>query len=217
MKKLILSITAAAFFAACGNPKPSDEKSAMQTATPDTTGFSEYKQWKEQQGVTIESMNELKSNENLAEENNVQKPAPVVAYRQPAPEKRVARTAKPSRKSQEKAVVQAPERTYGTPESGTRNSTSRDETTGATQPTVSSGPDTSNEPVATTVPEVPQTKEKKGWSKAAKGTAMGAGSGAVLGAIISKNKGKGAVIGGIIGAAGGYAIGRSKDKKDGRY
>lgn len=68
-----------------------------------------------------------------------------------------------------------------------------------------------------TVAQAPVPAQKKGWSKAAKGTAIGAGSGAVLGAIVSKKKGKGAVIGGIIGAAGGYAVGRSQDKKDGRY
>src|SRR5215212_5144528 len=45
-------------------------------------------------------------------------------------------------------------------------------------------------------------KTKKGWSKAAKGTVIGAGTGAVLGAVISKKKGKGAVIGGILGAGG---------------
>lgn len=58
-------------------------------------------------------------------------------------------------------------------------------------------------------------QKKKGWSKAAKGTAIGAGAGAVTGAIIGKNV-KGAVIGGVVGAAGGYIIGRSQDKKDGR-
>lgn len=57
---------------------------------------------------------------------------------------------------------------------------------------------------------------KKGWSKAAKGAVIGAGAGAITGAIISKNKGKGAIIGGVVGAAGGYIIGRGKDKKDGR-
>ncbi len=58
--------------------------------------------------------------------------------------------------------------------------------------------------------------QDKGISKAGQGVIIGATSGAVLGAIISKDKGKGAVIGGIIGGAGGYAIGRSKDKKSGR-
>jgi hypothetical protein len=60
--------------------------------------------------------------------------------------------------------------------------------------------------------------QKKGWSKAAKGAAIGAGTGAVLGAVINKkNRAAGAVIGGVIGGGGGYVIGRSMDKKDGRY
>jgi len=61
------------------------------------------------------------------------------------------------------------------------------------------------------------TTKKKGWSKAAKGTAIGAGAGAVLGAVINKrNRAVGAVIGGVIGGGGGYVIGRGMDKKDGR-
>jgi hypothetical protein len=61
-------------------------------------------------------------------------------------------------------------------------------------------------------------KVKRGWSSAAKGAVIGAGSGAVLGAVISKNhRGKGAIIGGLLGAGGGYIIGRHKDKKRGRY
>lgn len=60
--------------------------------------------------------------------------------------------------------------------------------------------------------------KKKGWSKAAKGTAIGVGSGAVLGAVINKrNRALGAVIGGVLGGGVGYGIGRSMDKKDGRY
>ena len=42
--------------------------------------------------------------------------------------------------------------------------------------------------------ETPTVEKKEGWSKAAKG----------------------AVIGGVVGAAGGYGIGRTMDKKDGR-
>lgn len=71
------------------------------------------------------------------------------------------------------------------------------------------------EPVAAPAPAAPR---KKGWSKAAKGTVIGAGAGAVAGAIINKkDRGTGAVIGGILGAGAGYGIGRSMDKKDGRY
>lgn len=69
---------------------------------------------------------------------------------------------------------------------------------------------------STTTTTTTTTTKKKGWSKAAKGTAIGAGAGAITGAIISKKKGKGAIIGGIIGAGGGYIIGRKEDKKDGR-
>ena len=61
-------------------------------------------------------------------------------------------------------------------------------------------------------------KVKKGWSKAAKGTVIGAASGAVIGAVVNKrNRAAGAAIGGVIGGGGGYVIGRTMDKKDGRY
>jgi outer membrane lipoprotein SlyB len=62
----------------------------------------------------------------------------------------------------------------------------------------------------------PVQQKKKGWSKAAKGTAIGVGVGAITGAVVSKKKVKGAVIGGVIGGGAGYIIGRHKDKKDGR-
>ncbi len=69
----------------------------------------------------------------------------------------------------------------------------------------------------TSVSSNPAKPAKKGWSKAAKGTAIGAGSGAIVGALVSKQKGKGAVIGGVVGAGIGYLIGRDQDKKAGRY
>jgi hypothetical protein len=60
--------------------------------------------------------------------------------------------------------------------------------------------------------------QKKGWSKAAKGAAIGGGAGAIAGAVlIKKNRLAGGAIGGIVGAGIGYLIGHSKDKKDGRY
>ena len=63
------------------------------------------------------------------------------------------------------------------------------------------------------------TVRRRGWSSAAKGTAIGAGSGAVLGAIVAgdHHRAGGAVIGGVIGAAGGYLYGRHRDKKHKRY
>lgn len=74
------------------------------------------------------------------------------------------------------------------------------------------------QPVAAPAAAPAPAPRKKGWSKAAKGTVIGAGTGAVAGAIINKkDRGTGAVIGGILGAGAGYGIGRSMDKKDGRY
>ncbi|MBO9201271.1 MULTISPECIES: hypothetical protein [Niastella] len=70
------------------------------------------------------------------------------------------------------------------------------------------------EPVA----QEPAKTKKKGWSKAAKGTAIGAGVGAAAGAIlIKKNRALGAAAGGVLGGGVGYGVGRSMDKKDGRY
>lgn len=59
---------------------------------------------------------------------------------------------------------------------------------------------------------------KKGWSKAAKGTAIGGAAGALAGALINKhNRVAGGIIGGLLGGGGGYLIGHGMDKKDGRY
>lgn len=59
--------------------------------------------------------------------------------------------------------------------------------------------------------------KKKGWSKAAKYSAIGGGAGAVIGAVVNKrNRVLGGVVGGVIGGGVGYGIGRSQDKKDGR-
>jgi hypothetical protein len=58
--------------------------------------------------------------------------------------------------------------------------------------------------------------KKTGWSSAAKGTAIGAGVGALSGVLIDKKDGRGAIIGGLAGAGAGYVIGRERDKKSGR-
>lgn len=58
--------------------------------------------------------------------------------------------------------------------------------------------------------------KKKGWSAAAKGTAIGAGAGALGGVLIDKKDGRGAIIGGLVGAGTGYLIGRDQDRKSGR-
>jgi hypothetical protein len=67
----------------------------------------------------------------------------------------------------------------------------------------------------TTQPTKPVAQKK--WSKRAKGAVIGAGSGAILGAVIvKKNRPLGAVLGGVVGGGIGYGIGRTMDKKDGR-
>ena len=58
--------------------------------------------------------------------------------------------------------------------------------------------------------------QKKGWSSAAKGTAIGAGVGALGGVLIDKKDARGAIIGGLAGAGAGYVIGRAEDRKSGR-
>lgn len=70
-------------------------------------------------------------------------------------------------------------------------------------------------PVESTIPAtMPVEKEKKGWSNTAKGAVIGAGVGAIGGAVINKrNRVKGAVLGGLIGAAAGAGTGILIDKK----
>lgn len=57
------------------------------------------------------------------------------------------------------------------------------------------------------------TPQRKKWSGAAKGAVIGAGVGAVTGAIISKKKGEGAIIGGLAGAGLGAGTGAIIDDK----
>lgn len=52
-----------------------------------------------------------------------------------------------------------------------------------------------------------QTPKRKKWSGAAKGAVIGAGVGAVTGAIIDKKRGEGAIIGGLAGAGLGAGTG----------
>lgn len=60
------------------------------------------------------------------------------------------------------------------------------------------------------------TTTKKGWSNATKGAVIGGAGGAVIGGVVSKhNRAAGVLVGGVLGAGGGYAIGRSYDKKKG--
>lgn len=68
-------------------------------------------------------------------------------------------------------------------------------------------------PVVNTSETIPQIEEKKKLNEVAKGAIIGAGVGAVTGAIVSKKKGKGAIVGGVLGAGAGAAAGKViKDK-----
>ena len=55
--------------------------------------------------------------------------------------------------------------------------------------------------------------KRKGWSNTAKGAVIGAGVGAVTGAVVSKKKAEGAIIGGLAGAAVGAGTGAVIDDK----
>ncbi len=82
-------------------------------------------------------------------------------------------------------------------------------TTDNTTVQTGNGTNTNTIPGTSTQPE-----KKKGWSTAAKGAAIGAGAGAIGGAILAKKKGLGAIVGGVVGAAGGYIIGKDIDKRN---
>ena len=66
-----------------------------------------------------------------------------------------------------------------------------------------------NDPPAPTVVyrDVPAEPQKKRWSSKATGALIGAGAGALGGALIGKKKGTGAIIGGASGAAVGLGAG----------
>jgi len=85
--------------------------------------------------------------------------------------------------------------------------------TTTTTPGTNSGTGTGSTGTGTTT--APEKKKNTGWSDAAKDATIGGVGGAVLGGVIGKG-GKGAVIGGVLGAAGGYILGRKKDRKSGR-
>lgn len=68
-----------------------------------------------------------------------------------------------------------------------------------------------------TTPSTPvsyaSTKKKKKMGNVAKGAIIGAGVGAVTGAVVSKKKGQGAIVGGVLGAGAGAGVGAVIDKK----
>lgn len=125
-----------------------------------------------------------------------------VAVKKAAPRKTIVKS--PRKTTSAPVVSNTPQTTAPLP---TNTGTSTQPSTGTT---ADAGTGTTGTDNTTTAPE-----KKEGWSKAAKGAAIGGVAGAVAGAVLTK-KGTGAVIGGVVGAAGGYILGRKKDKADGR-
>ena len=71
----------------------------------------------------------------------------------------------------------------------------------------------SNTTQSTNTTTTTTTNKRKKWSNTAKGAVIGAGVGAISGAIIDKKHGEGAVIGGLSGAALGAGTGAILDSK----
>lgn len=69
----------------------------------------------------------------------------------------------------------------------------------------------------TTTPSTPvsyaSNKKKKKMGNVAKGAIIGAGVGAITGAVVSKKKGQGAIVGGVLGAGAGAGVGAVINKK----
>lgn len=74
----------------------------------------------------------------------------------------------------------------------------------------SAGNDVAAAPVNNTT-ATPAAPAKKGWSHTAKGAVVGAGAGAITGAIVNKDRLKGAAIGTVIGAGVGAGTGAIVD------
>ncbi len=223
MKKIIFTVVIAATFVACSSKKEESTGTAttQNILASDTAGLAEYQAWRQQkdqmQPIDMNGVGGVvgaQPNTSIPVVAETPKPVTKIIYRD--------RVVKSKRTAPDKEYYnQSTEfpNSYPKPVGPTREAVSRNDAgvgNSGTQAGNASGTGTTDGAVVVNKPtEVPPKKE--GWSKAAKGAAIGAASGAVVGAIISKNKGLGAVIGGVAGGLGGYAIGRSKDKKDGRY
>lgn len=208
MKKVLSVFAMTAFFAACNNnPKTNtDTPAAVTTADTSTlnrNAFTDKAQEVQLNGVS-DTIISNDGNAYVKVKPKEAEPTAVVNEKPVINEKPVVN---------KKSTVRHTTSTRRANSAGSdTTTTSKSKSAGTTVSTGTSG-STGTDTAATTTTET----KKKGWSKAAKSTVIGAGTGAAAGAIISKKKGKGAIIGGIIGAGGGYIYGRSKDKKDGRY
>ncbi|MDB5231901.1 MAG: glycine zipper protein [Chitinophagaceae bacterium] len=194
MKKIIPILSIVVIAAAACNSKPSNNAGKpgeeISFKVSDTSGLSEFKNWKAKQNATAEYQREFSTAQ-------VPQTQPQIIYVQQPAAPVVHHTSAPARRSSSRSVAH---HTSSRSSSGSGNSS-----------VYQSGS-------ATTAPVYAPIPQKKGWSKAAKGAAIGGGAGAVIGAVVSKhNRVLGGAIGAILGGGGGYVLGRSADKKDGRY
>lgn len=207
MKKILSILSITAILAACNsNPKTGNDTGASVTTT-DTATANHNAFTDKASEVQLNGVNDtIVSNDGST-------------YVKVKPKDAETAPARPAAVTKEKSVAHhtstRTSRTSSTASGAGNAGAGGTATTDSGNKTVSTGTTgTSGTETSTTTTT---TTKKKGWSKAATGAVIGAGTGAAAGAIISKKKGKGAIIGGIIGGAGGYILGRSKDKKDGRY
>ena len=189
MKKILLPILASTFlFAACNTKKTDTLDTENRIVFTDTSAAN---------------------NANASTDVGVKDTTPIViADKTSAPKvqvRTITKVVKVYEKQPARRVIQR--ESPQTDSDPIPTSTTTGSTTGAGIP--GSGNDGSG-----TTP-LPEKKKNTGWSDAAKTATIGGVGGAVIGGVIGKG-GKGAVIGGVLGAAGGYIIGRKKDRRSGR-
>lgn len=232
MKKTLTAFIIAAIFAACKSSPKTNEEANMVLGMTDTSGL--YKD--QQKTIQTQAVNDrIDYVENILKDPNrikLGEKEDVVKIPVPAPVKKEAsvksiKVSKPgqSNKHAGESATSAKSSSSTADESmsaGHNYPDERESTASGKSPASTSS--NNNRPVdsayheerenTASTPTVPEQTREKGWSHAAKGAVIGGGSGAILGAMISKKHGKGAVIGGILGAGTGYIFGREKDKKE---
>ncbi|GEO11447.1 YMGG-like glycine zipper-containing protein [Segetibacter aerophilus] len=187
MRKTITAFAIAAIFTACTS-KPNPATDAASLMSTDTMSMDHNTSTDKSEDFTMNGVSDTIVSGDGSRYVKVDPNATVT--------KTVTTTTKTS-------TASAPRRATTTK---TRASTG---STGTSASTSGTGTESSTGTTTTT----PTVAKKKGWSNSAKGAVIGAGTGAVAGAIIGKNKVKGAVIGGLAGAGGGFIVGKILDKK----
>ena len=189
MKKLLLALTIITGFAACKNgPEPIEKTGAVQLL-PSVAAYNNNTNSDTSGMATPEITPPKVTSRPTKIVYIIRQPAQTGSNTSAAPVNPVPAPATPSV-------------TPTLPGTGSTGSTTAQQGSGGTN----AGKEVS--------PAIPQPVKKKGWSNATKGAVIGAGTGAIGGAILSKKKGLGAIIGGVVGAAGGYIIGKNMDKKN---